>query len=204
MLITKMVDVWNDSFVDIFRCFSTPDFDGWSTCDRLMRYEFANWVEDNGMDEALLNYFRTMYVDYRMDPQIMLDELMHALLTAGSETLHYLMDFDTGCNKRRIDDLKLVFMYLFENDVMFDHWSHDLTADYDEDMDEYIGRFSSYTIKLDLKAWLIDRLWGGLDETCFRDNLTSHVIYGDDSDLQDFRAMSWSYLTRTSTTLANL
>ncbi len=200
-----MVEVWNQTFEDVFNCFWEPEFSGWDRCDAVTRSEFIQWVQDDGMEQALLNYVRTMVVLHDVDPQTMLDDIIEGLLNLDEDCMRYLTDPNPGIGHPRIDWLKSAITYLLEQDfVDAAFWSDALAADYEEDVTQFLGRWPSYMPKLNIKAWLIDQLWGLLHEDVFRDSCIRDLFQGDDSDPDAFRSLSWCYLTERSATLSRL
>ncbi len=195
-----MMDVWHRCFEDIMNLMCEAHFSGWDTCDRSVRDEFVMMAKEDGMEDAFCHFIQTMAQVHQVDPQIMFDSVMDYLLNLDEESMQYLLERDIA-DRQKIRYLRSALDYLLECGVQTgDRWSRALSAIAYEDVNLYASYFELYTVKLELKGWLIDRMWGLLDQTIFREECTLEPC----NDPADFCHQSWLYLTQTSKVLSSL
>ncbi len=146
-------------------------------CDADVHEDFCRTADEDGMEDALFMFVHTMRNARGVDPALMYHSLLVHLFCLPAEVLSVLMESNT------IRFFSSALQYLIECDNETPKtWSNRLVP---------VPGDCISTLRL--KAWILDRTWGLLDQDLFRPHATLHP----DAD-------EWLHFTQFSNTLASI
>lgn len=181
-----MSNLWNRCREDILTYVCTSR-STWDSTDPAIRDTFLTAVREDGMEEALLNTVRNLRLKHGADALEMFNHIVTFLTSLGPD------DARTVVRANSIRFFAAPLQYLIESadDTVGSACSTQLEPT------NPVGPCSSDNIQI--KAWLVDRLWGLLDQQAFRKQCIL-----DSAAASDPHEHRWLVLTQHSRTLTAL